>query len=180
MKEPDKNVLYISDYRMHVTSLMAVALFVYINHKYFTGFFRVFQPPIPIAIDSVTAIGIIAVTDGMLFAHIIALSRTYIVSTKGITVIFLGIFRHLYPWEKFKVIDVCPGFDECEGGVFMLMVCSTIPIRTVAGGALQLELAIYRWPHILFFSKLSLEERMYFDRLRRGDEASCSEDSDDC
>lgn len=32
----------------------------------------------------------------------------------------------------------------------MLMVCSTIPIRTVAGGALQLELAIYRWPHILF------------------------------
>ena len=43
----------------------------------------------------------------------------------------------------------------------MLMVCSTIPIRTVAGGALQLELAIYRWPHILFFSKLSLEERMY-------------------
>ena len=115
MKEPDKNVLYISDYRMHVTSLMAVALFVYINHKYFTGFFRVFQPPIPIAIDSVTAIGIIAVTDGMLFAHIIALSRTYIVSTKGITVIFLGIFRHLYPWEKFKVIDVCPGLDECEG-----------------------------------------------------------------
>lgn len=112
----------ISDYRMHVTSLMAVALFVYINHKYFTGFFRVFQPPIPIAIDSVTAIGIIAVTDGMLFAHIIALSRTYIVSTKGITVIFLGIFRHLYPWEKFKVIDVCPGFDECEGGIFMLMV----------------------------------------------------------
>ena len=62
----------------------------------------------------------------------------------------------------------------------MLMVCSTIPIRTVAGGALQLELAIYRWPHILFFSKLSLEERMYFDRLRRGDEASCSEDSDNC
>lgn len=180
MKEPDKNVLYISDYRMHVTSLMAVALFVYINHKYFTGFFRVFQPPIPIAIDSVTAIGIIAVTDGMPFAHIIALSRTYIVSTKGITVIFLGIFRHLYPWEKFKVIDVCPGFDECEGGIFMLMVCSTIPIRTVAGGALQLEMAIYRWPHILFFSMLSLEERMYFDRLRRGDEASCSEDSDDC
>lgn len=43
MKEPDKNVLYISDYRMHVTSLMAVALFVYINHKYFTGFFRVFS-----------------------------------------------------------------------------------------------------------------------------------------
>lgn len=84
MKKPDKNVLYISDYRMHVASLMAVALFVYINHKYFTGFFRVFQPPIPIAIDS------------------------------------------------------------------------------------------------LFFSKLSLEERMYFDRLRRGDEASCSEDSDDC
>ncbi len=62
----------------------------------------------------------------------------------------------------------------------MLMVCSTIPIRTVAGGALQLEMAIYRWPHILFFSMLSLEERMYFDRLRRGDEASCSEDSDDC
>lgn len=58
---------YISDYRMHVTSLMAVALFVYINHKYFTGFFRVFQPPIPIAIDSVTAIGIIAVTDGNAF-----------------------------------------------------------------------------------------------------------------
>ena len=42
MKKPDKNVLYISDYRMHVASLMAVALFVYINHKYFTGFFRVF------------------------------------------------------------------------------------------------------------------------------------------
>ena len=76
MKEPDKNVLYISDYRMHVTSLMAVALFVYINHKYFTGFFRVFQPPIPIAIDSVTAIGMIAVLDVMFFAHIIALSHT--------------------------------------------------------------------------------------------------------
>ena len=178
MKEPDKNVLYISDYRMHVTSLMAVALFVYINHKYFTV--RLSAIICAKSIPSVTAIGIIAVTDGMLFAHIIALSRTYIVSTKGITVIFLGIFRHLYPWEKFKVIDVCPGFDECEGGIFMLMVCSTIPIRTVAGGALQLEMAIYRWPHILFFSMLSLEERMYFDRLRRGDEASCSEDSDDC
>lgn len=76
MKEPDKNVLYISDYRMHVTSLMAVALFVYINHKYFTGFFRVFQPPIPIAIDSVTAIGIIAVTDGMLL-HILLRSAEH-------------------------------------------------------------------------------------------------------
>ena len=75
MKEPDKNVLYISDYRMHVTSLMAVALFVYINHKYFTGFFRVFQPPIPIAIDSVTAIGIIAVTE--CFLHILLRSAEH-------------------------------------------------------------------------------------------------------
>ena len=44
MKEPDKNVLYISDYRMHVTSLMAVALFVYINHKYFSVFFSLLYP----------------------------------------------------------------------------------------------------------------------------------------
>ena len=42
MKKPDKDVLYISDYKMHVASLMAIAL-SYFNHKYFTGFFRVFS-----------------------------------------------------------------------------------------------------------------------------------------
>ena len=39
---------------------------------------------------------------------IIALSRVYIVSTKGITVILLGIFRHLYPWERFQMVGLYP------------------------------------------------------------------------
>ena len=94
MKEPDKNVLYISDYRMHVTSLMAVALFVYINHKYFTGFFRVFQPPIPIAIDSVTAIGIIAVTDGMLFARSAEHTSCLLRESQSFFSVFFVTFTH--------------------------------------------------------------------------------------
>ena len=49
------------------------------------------------------------------------------------------------------------------------MVCSTIPIRTMEGGKIDLERTIYRWPHILFFPLLPGEERMQFESLRRGE-----------
>ena len=49
------------------------------------------------------------------------------------------------------------------------MVCSTVPIRTMEGGKIDLERTIYRWPHILFFPLLPGEERMQFESLRRGE-----------
>ena len=49
------------------------------------------------------------------------------------------------------------------------MVCSTVPIRTMEGGKIDLERTIYRWPHILSFPLLPGEERMQFESLRRGE-----------
>ena len=92
-------------------------------------------------------------------------------STKGITVTFLGVFRRLYPWQRFQIVGVFPvgKMGSTEVGQPFLMVCSTKPIRTTAGGAFQLESAIYRWSHILIFPLLPGEERMQFESLRRGE-----------
>jgi len=49
------------------------------------------------------------------------------------------------------------------------MVCSTIPIRTMEGGKIDLERTLLRWPHILVFPLLPGEERMQFESLRRGE-----------
>ena len=114
----------------------------YVDYEYFVQTFCwVFQPPIRIAIDTVTIVSLGIIFNVLSFAHIIATSRTYIVSTMGST----------------------------EVGQPFLMVCSTKPIRTTAGGAFQLESAIFRWPHILIFPLLPGEERMQFESLRRGE-----------
>lgn len=49
------------------------------------------------------------------------------------------------------------------------MVCSTIPIRTMEGGKIDLERTLLRWPDILVFPLLPGEERMQFESLRRGE-----------
>ena len=92
-------------------------------------------------------------------------------SAKGITVIFLGIIRRLYPWQRFQSINVYPMDigDPPWGGQPFLMVCSTVPIRTMEGGKIDLERALLRWPHILVFPLLPGEERMQFESLRRGE-----------
>ena len=144
----------------------------YVDYEYFVQTFCwVFQPPIRIAIDTVTIVSLGIIFNVLSFAHIIATSRTYIVSTKGVTVIFLGIIRRLYPWQRFQSINVYPMDigDPPWGGQPFLMVCSTIPIRTMEGGKIDLERTLLRWPHILVFPLLPGEERMQFESLRRGE-----------
>ena len=58
------------------------------------------------------------------------------------------------------------------------MVCSTVPIRTMEGGKIDLERTIYRWPHILIFPLLPGEERMQFESLRRGEISPDLEDQE--
>ena len=81
----------------------------YVDYEYFVQTFCwVFQPPIRIAIDTVTIVSLGIIFNVLSFAHIIATSRTYIVSTKGITVTFLGVFHRLYPWQRFQIVGVFP------------------------------------------------------------------------
>ncbi len=128
-------------------------------------------PPIRIAIDTVTITAFFLIFTGVVFTMIIALSRVYIVSTKGITVILLGIFRHLYPWERFQMVGLYPiskVIEETPGEAFM-MVCSTVMLEGTAGGRINIERATFRWPQVLIFPPLTGEERMQFESLRRGE-----------
>ena len=157
MKKPETNTLRIEPRKVHAAAVGMAMMLIYFDYHYFVEtFYWVFQPPFRIAIDTVTIVSLGIIFNVLSFAHIIATSRTYIVSTKGITVTFLGVFRRLYPWQRFQIVGVFPvdKMGSTEVGQPFLMVCSTKPIRTTAGGAFQLESAIYRWPHILIFPPL--------------------------
>ena len=172
MKKSEANTLRIEPRKFHAAAVGMAMVLAYVDYEYFVQTFCwVFQPPIRIAIDTVTIVSLGIIFNVLSFAHIIATSRTYIVSTKGITVTFLGVFRRLYPWQRFQIVGVFPvdKMGSTEVGQPFLMVCSTKSIRTTAGGAFQLESAIYRWPHILIFPPLTGEERMQFESLRRGE-----------
>ena len=172
MKKPETNTLRIEPRKFHAAAVGMAMVLAYVDYEYFVQTFCwVFQPPIRIAIDTVTIVSLGIIFNVLSFAHIIATSRTYIVSTEGITVTFLGVFRRLYPWQRFQIVGVFPvdKMGSTEVGQPFLMVCSTKPIRTTAGGAFQLESAIFRWPHILIFPLLPGEERMQFESLRRGE-----------
>ena len=172
MKKPETNTLRIEPRKVHAAAVGMAMMLIYLDYHYFVEtFYWVFQPPFRIAIDTVTIVAIGLILNVVGLSEILATSRTYIVSAKGITVIFLGIIRRLYPWQRFQSINVYPMDigDPPWGGQPFLMVCSTVPIRTTAGGAFQLESAIYRWPHILIFPLLPGEERMQFESLRRGE-----------
>ena len=172
MKNPEANTLRIEPRKFHASAVVIAMMIAYLNYYYIVEtFYWVFQPPFRIAIDTVTIVSLGIIFNVLSFAHIIATSRTYIVSTKGITVTFLGVFRRLYPWQRFQSINACPidiG-NPSWGGQPFLMVCSTVPIRTMEGGKIDLERTIYRWPNILFFPLLPGEERMQFESLRRGE-----------
>ena len=172
MKNPEANTLRIEPRKFHAAAVGMAMVLAYVDYEYFVQTFCwVFQPPIRIAIDTVTIVSLGIIFNVLSFAHIIATSRTYIVSTKGVTVIFLGFIRRLYPWQRFQSINACPidiG-NPSWGGQPFLMVCSTVPIRTMEGGKIDLERTIYRWPHILFFPLLPGEERMQFESLRLGE-----------
>ena len=181
MKNPEANTLRIEPRKFHASAVGMAMVLAYVDYEYFVQTFCwVFQPPIRIAIDTVTIVAIGLILNVVGLSEILATSRTYIVSTKGVTVIFLGIIRRLYPWQRFQSINVYPMDigDPPWGGQPVLMVCSTKPIRTTAGGAFQLESAIYRWPHILIFPLLPGEERMQFESLRRGEISPDLEDQD--
>ena len=181
MKKPETNTLCIEPRKFHAAAVGMAMVLAYVDYEYFVQTFCwVFQPPIRIAIDTVTIVSLGIIFNVLSFAHIIATSRTYIVSTKGITVTFLGVFHRLYPWQRFQIVGVFPvdKMGSTEVGQPFLMVCSTKPIRTTAGGAFQLESAIYRWPHILIFPLLPGEERMQFESLRRGEISPDLEDQE--
>ena len=172
MKKSETNTLRIEPRKVHAAAVGMAMVLIYLDYHYFVEtFYWVFQPPFRIAIDTVTIVAIGLILNVVFLSEILATSRTYIVSAKGITVIFLGIIRRLYPWQRFQSINACPidiG-NPSWGGQPFLMVCSTVPIRTMEGGKIDLERTIYRWPHILFFPLLPGEERMQFESLRRGE-----------
>ena len=136
MKKSETNTLRIEPRKVHAAAVGMAMVLIYLDYHYFVEtFYWVFQPPFRIAIDTVTIVAIGLILNVVGLSEILATSRTYIVSTKGVTVIFLGIIRRLYPWQRFQSINVYPMDigDPPWGGQPFLMVCSTIPIRTMEG-----------------------------------------------
>ena len=175
MKKLEKGTMRISPSGMHDQMMFFIISGVGVDVLYIDTFSWVIDPPIRIAIDTVTMI-----FNAVVFTMIIALSRVYIVSTKGITVILLGIFRHLYPWERFQMVGLYPiakVIEETPGEAFM-MVCSTVMLEGTAGGRINIERATFRWPQVLIFPPLTGEERMQFESLRRGEISPDLEDQE--
>lgn len=171
MKKLEKGNMRISSSGMHDQMMFFIISGVGVDVLYIDTFSWVIDPPIRIAIDTVTITAFFLIFTGVVFTMIIALSRVYIVSTKGITVILLGIFRHLYPWERFQMVGLYPiskVIEETPGEAFM-MVCSTVMLEGTAGGRINIERATFRWPQVLIFPPLTGEERMQFESLRRGE-----------
>ena len=171
MKKLEKGTMRISPSGMHDQMMFFIISGVGVDVLYIDTFSWVIDPPIRIAIDTVTITAFFLIFTGVVFTMIIALSRVYIVSTKGITVILLGIFRHLYPWERFQMVGLYPiskVIEETPGEAFM-MVCSTVMLEGTAGGRINIERATFRWPQVLIFPPLTGEERMQFESLRRGE-----------
>ena len=171
MKKLEKGTMRISSSGMHDQMMFFIISGVGVDVLYIDTFSWVIAPPIRIAIDTVTITAFFLIFTGVVFTMIIALSRVYIVSTKGITVILLGIFRHLYPWERFQMVGLYPiskVSEETPGEAFM-MVCSTVMLKGTAGGRINIERATFRWPRVLIFPPLTGEERMQFESLRRGE-----------
>ena len=171
MKKLEKGNMRISPSGMHDQMMFFIISGVGVDVLYIDTFSWVIDPPIRIAIDTVTITAFFLIFTGVVFTVIIALSRVYIVSTKGITVILLGIFRHLYPWERFQMVGLYPiskVIEETPGEAFM-MVCSTVMLEGTAGGRINIERATFRWPQVLIFPPLTGEERMQFESLRRGE-----------
>ena len=171
MKKLEKGNMRISPSGMHDQMMFFIISGVGVDVLYIDTFSWVIAPPIRIAIDTVTITAFFLIFTGVVFTMIIALSRVYIVSTKGITVILLGIFRHLYPWERFQMVGLYPiakVIEETPGEAFM-MVCSTVMLEGTAGGRINIERATFRWPQVLIFPPLTGEERMQFESLRRGE-----------
>jgi len=171
MKKLEKGTMRISPSGMHDQMMFFIISGVGVDVLYIDTFSWVIDPPIRIAIDTVTITAFFLIFTGVVFTMIIALSRVYIVSTKGITVILLGIFRHLHPWERFQMVGLYPiskVIEETPGEAFM-MVCSTVMLEGTAGGRINIERATFRWPQVLIFPPLTGEERMQFESLRRGE-----------
>ena len=171
MKKLEKGNMRISPSGMHDQMMFFIISGVGVDVLYIDTFSWVIDPPIRRAIDTVTITAFFLIFTGVVFTMIIALSRVYIVSTKGITVILLGIFRHLYPWERFQMVGLYPiskVIEETPGEAFM-MVCSTVMLEGTAGGRINIERATFRWPQVLIFPPLTGEERMQFESLRRGE-----------
>ena len=171
MKKLEKGTMRISPSGMHDQMMFFIISGVGVDVLYIDTFSWVIDPPIRIAIDTFTITAFFLIFTGVVFTMIIALSRVYIVSTKGITVILLGIFRHLYPWERFQMVGLYPiskVIEETPGEAFM-MVCSTVMLEGTAGGRINIERATFRWPQVLIFPPLTGEERMQFESLRRGE-----------
>ena len=171
MKKLEKGNMRISPSGMHDQMMFFIISGVGVDVLYIDTFSWVIDPPIRIAIDTVTITAFFLIFTGVVFTMIIALSRVYIVSTRGITVILLGIFRHLYPWERFQMVGLYPiakVIEETPGEAFM-MVCSTVMLEGTAGGRINIERATFRWPQVLIFPPLTGEERMQFESLRRGE-----------
>ena len=171
MKKLEKGTMRISPSGMHDQMMFFIISGVGVDVLYIDTFSWVIDPPIRIAIDTVTITAFFLIFTGVVFTMIIALSRVYIVSTKGITVILLGIFRYLYPWERFQMVGLYPiskVIEETPGEAFM-MVCSTVMLEGTAGGRINIERATFRWPQVLIFPPLTGEDRMQFESLRRGE-----------
>jgi len=180
MKKLEKGTMRISPSGMHDQMMFFIISGVGVDVLYIDTFSWVIDPPIRIAIDTVTITAFFLIFTGVVFTMIIALSRVYIVSTKGITVILLGIFRHLYPWERFQMVGLYPiskVSEETPGEAFM-MVCSTVMLEGTAGGRINIERATFRWPQVLIFPPLTGEERMQFESLRRGEISPDLEDQE--
>ena len=180
MKKLEKGTMRISPSGMHDQMMFFIISGVGVDVLYIDTFSWVIDPPIRIAIDTVTITAFFLIFTGVVFTMIIALSRVYIVSTKGITVILLGIFRHLYPWERFQMVGLYPiakVIEETPGEAFM-MVCSTVMLEGTAGGRINIERATFRWPQVLIFPLLPGEERMQFESLRRGEISPDLEDQE--
>ena len=158
MKKLEKGTMRISPSGMHDQMMFFIISGVGVDVLYIDTFSWVIDPPIRIAIDTVTITAFFLIFTGVVFTMIIAL-------------ILLGIFRHLYPWERFQMVGLYPiskVIEETPGEAFM-MVCSTVMLEGTAGGRINIERATFRWPQVLIFPPLTGEERMQFESLRRGE-----------
>ena len=117
MKKLEKGNMRISPSGMHDQMMFFIISGVGIDVFYIYAYISYFKPPTPIALDVVIFWIFGLIFNAVVFTMIIALSRVYIVSTKGITVILLGIFRHLYPWERFQMVGLYPNRRNTWRGI---------------------------------------------------------------
>ena len=87
MKNPEANTLRIEPRKFHAAAVVIAMMIAYLNYYYIIPAFRIAFPPIGLDTVVVALMGVTLNT--LAFAHIIATSRTYIMSVNGLIIFIL-------------------------------------------------------------------------------------------